>query len=1137
MKINDRFIRQGNALILTVIILALVTTTILAVTNQLFGEQKLAAIKRSKLKAQDAADCITSTLLDRMKLNVTKLMVDVGSPDNSIDSWISRGNLDLSNRDITNGIWINDCLVYWRLEPVSCIDRTAVNAASATSITDADAVTAGATQYMVNNVFNTTANPAPRALNSRTYNLVANNPGNMLFELTVDAYAMVVREKMYDQNQFTNQDQLNISPVGTNSAPNPSLAVAHVQKKSRVISKTSSLFRWIILYKATGPSGDLELEIAPPIAVLGDVHTNGAAYLGNNQGMAIFGSHPELPDINLLDNIPALRHIRFTTIDGLFKMVKTNNLRISPSYADPQFVPLGTPENPAYISPYAPCINSATLQLTNVSFATTPPITLQAPIPLSTSSVNPLTEINDSRVSSNGTPLVPDPSKIPLLGYDKNEVRDGGTGTNGGKVVEEFPNSGIYRPLEPFQLVKQGAPLKGGPGTYSINAGLAIPFEFATDMILFKQAGPLGLDDIKQTQVFGPINTTTANALPLPASGSINLIGNGVNINADQAALTLPAPIAPFTVFPAGTPPGIIIPPGSKDARDLFSNLATYVNAHQNNTFNGSPVLGNYIKNSLGLNPEGGAGSGITILERGTQLGLTYLAAGAPGGVRGANTAMTWEPPSPYSGIGAARFYDVNNDNVVTSAGDGPGNFNAYLQDYCIWMRSNYVVYFGLNSAGTLIDITNQFFSVPAGATDIDSLLAHEDAFKDRRESRWFQSPLNGYTSRVAAAYINNFNNLRVNTITLNIGAINNFIATTPLSQLDGTGIGPVSTHFNGAIYVARTPRYYANIVAPAATDVLGSPTRFTYQRIGMYHPLMPLGYNPLQTSNNALNQILPQTFLTDGVPIGAPAALYPIVGSSLTASVNNIAGLAIPFGSSPNDSWSAYPLLKRVRITNGATINWGGTKPGRVKGLTIYTPNACYLQGNFNITEGVSSSGYYPACALYCDSLTALSNNWSDTNANALINPDYQVYTRATDTIYRLCVVLHSTPTDRSNIIQTSPFAASNANEAAIRTMMPRAVSGLSNGQPLTSGGTNDITIKRGSGGIGSVIKFLERWTGRRFALIGSIVVQDRARYTRANNSGSDVYEGPTRYLIYNDDLRRELPPFPEFSTTVDSW
>lgn len=88
-----------------------------------------------------------------------------------------------------------------------------------------------------------------------------------------------------------------------------------------------------------------------------------------------------------------------------------------------------------------------------------------------------------------------------------------------------------------------------------------------------------------------------------------------------------------------------------------------------------------------------------------------------------------------------------------------------------------------------------------------------------------------------------------------------------------------------------------------------------------------------------------------------------------------------------------------------------------------------------------------------------------------------------------------------------------------------------------LANVSSTDVWQPGGSGGVHNVIKFLESWSNIDWAFIGSLVVLDRARYTRGYLGNQDVYEPPVRLYCFNDDLFRELPPFPDIINDVFIW
>jgi hypothetical protein len=1169
--------RRGNALFLTTIILALVVTGMMSLTDQLIGRKKLDDFSRMNTNAQDAADSVAETLCDRIRANSALLMTDLNTSQNGLGNWLTRGYVgSVSEVATAKGIWLNDCLVYWRLEPVASYDRTITDSNGNGSVDDADISAQGGSKYLINQALDVNANATVPTRGVGTAN---DNPGLLFFELTVDAFAMPT------QNNMT----ANPLAVAANlsSANKADQSPLHAQSKKRVMVKEASLFRYVIFYNASGPSGDIELFQAPNISVVGAVHTNGAAYLGFNVGVGVFGSSPAVTDSDPTDSVPGLKPIAFTAVNGIFCMRKIDNYLaglIDPTAISRTDSVNETPSKQSGLNP--PYLNSVKLGYTSKTVGGS---TLQLPGVTGTLQ-NPLTVARDSRRNAGGTPL---------SGYDTRLVRDAANRQMKKIDIASRLKMSGYRPLEPFALVGPGVKLLGINGSYSVVSG-ATTGNYATDMMLFQVS-------TSKQDVFPTQPGYSGDTPPAIAAGSLPT-PNTTRVSAfNLTTIPLPAPAinppAVSRVIYAPAPPAPQSPSGINISNDdIFSHIATYI---QPTTPANSPVLNNYIRNPLGLNPRVTPGVGIVILERGKQAAIPRWPSGffviSSGAVQSATTntivlnsgtasavngmytsakngtalgcsirvtdtagteqvrtitayvgstrtatlssnwttipnntyryvinpstqrlgKVSWDPPSVFStsdatnsGAVGPRYYDSNNDGVIDpdvdvngdgiidpNAGTLNGQMTAFLMDYCQWMRSNYVVYFGVNSAGNLVDITDQFFSIPTGANKLSDLLACEDVFKDRRESRWRQSTVNQYADSGAA----NYDAVRVNALTLNTGAICNFIRTMTLNRLDPTttSTSPASTRFNGTIYAARTARY-SNPSAPAAGQ-LGMPSTsltglFTYRQYGEFHPLAPLGFSQLQTDLNTHKQrtSLPAV-AKDTIP-ATGTLRYPVVGNMSKAMVNGYpAHSLVGFGSDPQ-VWSAYPFLKRVRIANAGTINWGGVRAnGRAIGLTIYTPEVCYLQGNFNVVA--DTTGKFPVCALYCDGLVALSTAWTDAAVNALSGLATGTWTTATSTIHRLCLVIHNTPTDLANI------------------------------------NVSDVSQPGGSGGIHNVIKFLENWSGIDWAFVGSLVVLNRGTYTRGYLGNQDIYNPPNRLYCFNDDLFRELPPFPDIINDVFIW
>jgi hypothetical protein len=288
----------------------------------------------------------------------------------------------------------------------------------------------------------------------------------------------------------------------------------------------------------------------------------------------------------------------------------------------------------------------------------------------------------------------------------------------------------------------------------------------------------------------------------------------------------------------------------------------------------------------------------------------------------------------------------------------------------------------------------------------------------------------------------------KVHVLDLNLTQIQNFLKNTNWSALDPAYVGAdkAKAKFNGLIYAHRTRR------------------SLTYD--SLLRPKMVFDKYALNT-----NYTLPV------------AANYPHL---------------VREGNGPIETFHCG-----VRISQASDINWnhvGATNPLGTSGLTVVTPNMCYLQGHFNTVTHPDSGGVQriAPCAVFADGATALSNAWLDsahqTAATALTN--------ATATTYNLSLVINNVPTDDLN------------------------------------------SVDEGSGAVSNVVRFLERWSGITYGFKGSLVVMNRMRYsytslganTCALNMNTSYYSPPSRVLQFNTDLlsRAGQPPFTPFGVQV---
>ena len=244
----------------------------------------------------------------------------------------------------------------------------------------------------------------------------------------------------------------------------------------------------------------------------------------------------------------------------------------------------------------------------------------------------------------------------------------------------------------------------------------------------------------------------------------------------------------------------------------------------------------------------------------------------------------------------------------------------------------------------------------------------------------------------------------------------------------------PPSAKFNGLIYIHRTPR-----LGPVAGNQ------------GPFDPLAPLLYNPVSYPSPLAPNMITDTNIVHQ---------FMVLGSLMPRTT--------PAVGSPG-TWVVYPLHLPVRIDQAEKIDLG-VRPAGTPGLTIVTPDPCYIRGSFNITP--AADGKLPPCALFADSLTALSTLWidADNDQDADYNGPLSI---AGNSELNLSLVLNNLPTDEVNVVDG------------------------------------------GSGGVHSLIRYLENWTNKTVKLQGSLVVLNRMRFSRTNLDEGESYNTPQLIFI----------------------
>ena len=417
-----------------------------------------------------------------------------------------------------------------------------------------------------------------------------------------------------------------------------------------------------------------------------------------------------------------------------------------------------------------------------------------------------------------------------------------------------------------------------------------------------------------------------------------------------------------------------------------------------------------------------------------------------------------------------------------------PDGFGAYKTNYATYLKSQYVVLF----AGR--NITGYFFDQINNATynknyPEQNFIVTEDEFIDHRETSWMAANY-GIDPR---NYIGGLS-YRQNVLTLNVRAIQDFLATTVSSAIDPALDGALAkTHFNGLIYVHRTRRSNtfhiidrllfawtaptpngSNIpftngkyVAPAAAGIAGA----NYDNLTNIRE----GDGPYETTRCAVR-------IRGGLQVDSP--YYP--------------------NGTQND------LIRKKY----AEINWDAPASGNVglanSGLTIVTPNRCYMWGDFNTTTHTdptdSSKQLTVPCAVFADGITGLSSNWRDS-----VWQDY--------------------PT--TSISSGNPKTYGEWTPEYMAASTKYITSMVTNNVPMAQWNVTSF----GTGGAGEMIYMVENWKYADFVFRGSMVVLNEQRYSKCGHcympsiltGGVGVFEtGPVEFKFNTDLLTRDgQPPF----------
>jgi Tfp pilus assembly protein PilX len=970
MRILQHNHRRGNALVITMLMVVAVIGLLSLASERMLANKVQSDITSDRHRAQAAAETlaamIEAKLFELAAENTARLKEDLDTGTNT-NFWWGRRGFTYANSAATTGLYLNGCMLRWRVEPVKIMARTIAETGNSTGT------------FTVNSENDLAAQQSRK--NQAGPGLFPIDPGYFHFRIVTEAFAL------------KNRADTTVLPWATEGTH-----TAVVQAQRVLQLKDVNLFRYVIFYAAVGQTGDIEFHPGPDLHIQGAIHSNGAIFLGGGSGSYLDGRyHDAASNGGNITIGTEEKPVNVTGVDGIFRMRKAGNhhmarMRNDATLRDPYQVPLLDGES-------AGGVRMSGDDNLNGGLATSTKIVINGvPLNYGNDSRNGLTNGLTGQDELRHNDLVTDArnrdarvvrgiSNVPSFsGYPLENGREIGAGV----VLRQFGSD--YTTLEQDEARYPGQrpiPVAGNPP--------------ATDMPMFLFPQPNGAI-VRDIWPYQPTPAENQCDLP-PISGLAIAIGPGLRRSTWNLASS---PNRLFTYLPE-------LPPASAPTATTPPHQAL------NDYFRWS-IFGRRPTDSL---------SGLTIRERGMQneqwlIDATVPAADGSGGV-------VW-PTGVIDHKQAPILADYLNATPPQTAGD-------WVRAYAWWMKSNYAVYLGKRN-GFPVDITHQFFEFQLGSAiasgSLADVIVHEDIVRNVRERAW--ETANGYTPSDA------------NLLTINIGKVMEFLRTTPLNTLPPhTGTANANAVFNGLMYIHRTLRF-------DRMTVVGSYINGT---VPFAHPLKTNGYHPLNSS----------------VPIGF--ARYPIVGM-----VGSAPSTTVELGTI--GSWTVYPSTRAVRLANAATINYGGVQPksdNRLAGLTVVTPNPCYLWGNYNTTVAPDARGVdqVTPCAVFADSMTALSNAWNDADAGLNNRP------AATSTTYVTSFVINNMPTDAANLSD------------------------------------------EGSGGVHNVVRFLENWGRQDFFFKGSLVVLNRMRYSRSTIGAGVFYSPPNRHYDFNSDLLTGpgQPPF----------
>jgi hypothetical protein len=228
--------------------------------------------------------------------------------------------------------------------------------------------------------------------------------------------------------------------------------------------------------------------------------------------------------------------------------------------------------------------------------------------------------------------------------------------------------------------------------------------------------------------------------------------------------------------------------------------------------------------------------------------------------------------------------------------------------------------------------------------------------------------------------------------------------------------------------------------------------------------------------------------------------------------------GLGFGAGSAgnPNTAVNCLNLARKnwiagarhaVRLVDGSRgnvpVRWDSTPVG-LGGFTLATENTAYVLGDYNSSVANQFTGAHASSAVIADTVTLLSNGWTDLES----------FTSPTD--------------DAGRTGATTYFRVAIASGKNINFPLP------------TWGGLPNVPKDFGTdGGVHNFLRYLENWGGNTSNYMGSMVSLYYSQYgTGVFKCCGTVYSPPTRNYTFDLDFLdlTKLPPgTPKFRDVVD--